>query len=240
MKPIRLGLVLALALAAPLWADTIEGSATIHRTFTDSSSGQVYLYAGGSFDAGDRLTTFTWLNDNGHVGYMTPILFEQTSPGVYTVRGVGENVSPVVSGSVQSAAFTLAYGTDVTTNGNFTFGWINAQVDSSGNQAANSAGTVDWNEFADGLPGVGGPGTTDTWFFTPTDSGINVALGTTFYTPGNSGNFNLNNPAFGGFNSDRTYSATMSVVDTPEPGTMLMLGSGLTTLAGVVRRRRKA
>lgn len=236
-----LSLVLALAVSAS--ANTLIGSATTSRPFVDLASGQVYIYAGGNFEPGVTVQTFHWLGDLfAGSGFLTPLLFEETSPGVYTVEGIGTGQTVTSSGSVQSFAFGLTAGTDTTTNGNWTFGFINGLVNTAGSQTNSSAGTVDVSIPADGLSGIAAA-TTDNWLFTPSDANVTVGIGTTFGS-GVAADFALNNPGLGGANQDRTYSATLSgIITVAEPGTFsLITGAGL-VLAGMfryryVRRRR--
>jgi len=231
-------------------AGTIEGSAVIPREALDIAFGQVYIYAGGSFDNGETVTTFSWLGIAAYPGFdfsgqrfMTPILFEQTSPGIFVVRGVGAGQTVTSSGSVQTFAFNLQEGIGTTTSGLFTFGFINALVDSSGNRTASSAGTVSVSETVTPGPGIGGPSTTNDWVFTPTLSGLNIALGASFGRPGTTGATFALNPGEGFENTDRTYSATLAGIEgtIAEPGTLALGAGGIgLLLAGLAWRRRMA
>ena len=74
----------------PAMAATVIGSAVTVRSNIDGAAGQVYVYAGGHFDSGLKMSTMTW--NSGVAGrIITPILLEETntSTHVYTVRGVG-------------------------------------------------------------------------------------------------------------------------------------------------------
>src|SRR5437879_1674735 len=167
---------LALSLCAPLsWTATIDGSTAVSRANIDVAVGQVYIYDGGFFDTGRRVTTFSLLDDlSSGNRLLTPILFEQTSTGVYTVRGVGASETVPSPNIVQTFDFGLAFGTNVTTNTNFTFGFITATVNTSGVQTSSTAGAVDMNFTVDPGTGVGGAGTTNDWVFTPSLAGITV------------------------------------------------------------------
>jgi hypothetical protein len=222
----------------PVRGATILGSTLINRTFIDAASGQVYIYAGGSFDSGVQMSTFSIFGD-GYSGsrVITPVLFEQTSAGVFTVRGVGTGRSVVAVSAAQNFAFGLNFGIDITTNGSYTFGFINALVNSAGTPTTSSAGDVDFTNGVVSGDGVGGPGTTNRFVFTPTLSGLNVGLGTTFGVPGTTADFILNNPSLGGFQIDRTYSATLSASAVPEPSTLLLTALGGVAIAVGCRGR---
>ena len=104
----------------------------------------------------------------------------------------------------QSIPFDVIEGTKVPTNGNFTFGFVTAIVNSSGVPTATSPGVVDY-ETSSGGQGVGGPLTTNDWAITLGEPGPSpvVALGTTFGVYG--ADYALNSPAAQQFY--RTYSA---------------------------------
>jgi hypothetical protein len=245
-KVVLFSLVLALSLSVS-WAGTLEGSTATARTFTDSALGQVMIFNGDFFNNGVTVTTFTLQDSNFGQGakFVTPILFEETSSGVFVVRGIG-TTDTVTPGAVSQAfAFGLVNGIGTTSSGLFTFGFIEAAVNSSGTQTTSSTGGVDLNNPFDGGTGVSGVGTND-WVFTPTPgSGFtNVALGTTFNIPGKgAGIFPLNNSTLGGFNQDRTYSANLNSAASgvPEPGTLTLFTSGAgLLLAGLLRFRRRS
>jgi hypothetical protein len=241
-------LLLALGLGTLASADSI-GSSLVPRPSTDGSAGQVYIYAGGFFASGVTVTQdFSWVNSQGYgTGYLTPILFNENSTGVFTVLGVGQGVTvPAASTSPQSIPFVLQYGSDVT-GSDTTFGFIEGLVNGSGDITAVSSGDVDldYNAASDPGDGAGGAGTTNDWVFTPSDFPAgSLPAGLTFSLPGYSGNVALECNC-GTYNVERTYSAQMDVPEagptsTPEPGTMLLLGSGLMGVARLVRRKRSA
>jgi hypothetical protein len=238
-------LLLALSTSAS-WAGTLQGSTTTSRPILDSAIGQVYIYDGGFFPNNETVSTFSWLgNSFSGSRFMTPLLFEETAPGVFVVRDIGAGQTVTSSGSPQSFSFNVQQGTGTTNSSLFVFGFINGLVDSNGHQTSSSAGTVTLDMVTDPGNGVGGPPTTNDWVFTPTESNVSVGLGTTFGTPGNTGtSFALNNPALGTFDTDRTYSANLNGSTpegptVPEPGTfgLFTSGAGL-LLAGLIRRQR--
>jgi len=222
------------------WAGITEGSPQINRNNLDVATGQVFIYNGGFFNNLEQVTTFSWLGDMfAGSRFMTPILFQETSTGVFTVIGIGTGRTVTSNGGIQSFSFSLVSGTDTTgAAGLFTFGFVNALLTSTGSQSSSSAGTVDMNIPLSAPPGVD-PTSTNDWIFTPTSSSPTVAIGTTFFQPGHTGNFALNSGT--GTQQDRTYSAqlTGNVSGVPEPGTFTLFTSGAgLLLAGLLRFRR--
>jgi len=183
-----------------------EGSTPTHRSQTDRSSGLVMIYVGGSLPAGTNLVALQYLFDlttaGNTTGYITPLLFERT-PGaintVYTVAGIGKGFQVALSSTPQAIRFEVTEGLRVPPNGHFTFGFVNAGVNSSGVPITTSEGIVDFDQPADNGEGVGGTGTTNDWAVTNSYSPSPVvALGTTFSVSGADYDF---------FPSSRTYSA---------------------------------
>ncbi len=134
---------LLIAAANSAAAAVIVGSQAISRDYVDLASGSVYIYAGGSFPSGSEMGTFTFYGSATSPGYITPILFEQTSSGVFAVRGLGSGRIVTGSSSPQSFGFDRAIGSDIAANGNYTFGFINSLLDTSGDAVARSTGMVD-------------------------------------------------------------------------------------------------
>jgi hypothetical protein len=117
-------------------------------------------------------------------GYITPLLFEYKSveaATVYTVVGIGKGFEVNLSSAPQAIPFDVIEGTPVTTSGNFTFGFINAIVNSSGVPVLTSQGVSDYDTPSDNGQGLGGPLTTNDWEWTVGEPPPPVvALGTTF------------------------------------------------------------
>jgi hypothetical protein len=223
------------------WAGLIEGSTAISRPSVDATTGQVYIYDGGFFDLGnsEQVTTFTWFGDQfSGSRYITPLLIHELPIGVFTVMGIGTGQTVTSSGVAQSFAFGLTQGTDTTgLGGLWVFGFVNALLDSLGNQNNSSAGTVDMVSPQEGGAGLD-PLSSNAWLFTATGSKPGIEVGMTFFTPGNTGNIALNDPSKG--QADRTYSANLNGISAvPEPGTFTLFtgGAGL-LLAGLLRFRR--
>lgn len=186
-----------------------QGSTTIQRSQLDSWSGQVYIYVGGHLPVGTNLFAFRYLfgatSDSGNTtGYVTPILLEYWSVEaftVYAVVGIGNGFPVALSSVLQTIPFDIIEGIKVPTGGNFTFGYINALVDSNGIPVETSPGTVDMDNPADTGEGLGGAGTTNDWIATANLATPHpvVTLGTTFGA-GPTADFPIVNPY-------RTYSA---------------------------------
>ncbi len=229
----------------PSWAGFTEGSTATSRSSVDAAVGQVFIYNGGFFDLGssEQVTTFTWF---GHQfsgsRFMTPILFHELPIGVITVVGIGTGRTVTSSTSPQNFAFGLTQGTDTTANGGlWEFGYVNGLVDSNGNQTSSSAGTVDVVSPKDPGAGIDILSSND-WLFTSGPTTPKIALGTTFFTPGSSGTYALNDPSKG--QANRTYSANLTGLDAtatvPEPGTFTLFAAAGLLLAGVLRFRKSA
>ena len=184
-----------------------QGSRDIYREQIDAFYSEVYIYVGGSFPTGTDFVDLQFVFDEGNAsGYLTPLVFEQTSPGVFTVRGIGTGLQVEQSLSSQLIPFSIVEGHRQSKNANYTFGFINAIVNVSGAPTLTSAGVVDYISPSNGLHGVGGPTTTNDWGATETSPTPIVALGTTFGASGTEYPFTL---------PYRTYSAfAVGVVET--------------------------
>jgi hypothetical protein len=167
---------------------TLQGSTTEHRPYGDTAYGEVAIYVGGSIQEGAHVVTFDFLFDKTNTentsGYITPILFEQTSPGIYAVIGIGKGFTVMQSEQPQVIPFAIIEGAKVPRNPHCTFGFINALFNTGG-ALLTSLGAVDHSYPADGGLGLGGPGTTNSWGVTSgTLPSQVVTLGTTFGGPG--------------------------------------------------------
>jgi hypothetical protein len=192
---------------AATWAPVAEGSTTTTRAETDLDSGEVYIYVGGAFPALTHPVAFRYLFDfteSGNTsGYITPLLFEYSlvnGYAVYTVAGIGQGFRVDVNSAPGTIPFTVLEGTAVPPNANFTFGYVNAIVNSSGTPLVTSTGTVDFDIPADSGEGVGGSGTTNEWRVTAVSPSPVVAIGTTFGPTGSGADYTF-------FPQSRTYSA---------------------------------
>ena len=243
-------LILTLSLGVS-WAGLTEGSTATSRAFTDTAVAQVFIYDGGVFNNSEQVTTFSFF-ESAFTGsrFMTPILFQETATGQFTVVGIGASQTLVGTGAGFANSFVfdpVTAGTDTTGgSGLFFFGYINATVNASGSQLLSSAGTVTFNSTVDAPPGVDGSSTND-WVFTSQGAaGITVGLGTVFFTPGHdpgSGTRFALNTGTGSFQTDRTYSANLTGIaaSIPEPGTLTLFASGAgLLLAGLLKFRRKS
>ena len=204
---------------------TIGSTISSPRTHTDTSVGQVYIYTGGSLPAGVTVSTMNVYFPNAGSTVLTPLLFEQTVTGQYTVEGIGTSYSVGSTGS-QSYPFALQIGSVYASNGNYTFGFINAGVNLNGVQTGSSTGDVGYDSPADSGPGVStgstnAPGIPAT-AGTPTSSGITVGLGATF---GTGGTYALN--------SGHTYSANLNAAF-PMSGSTVVSRPNMDNSAGQV------
>jgi len=248
-KVVLFSLVSALCLTVG-WAGSLqEGSTATARALTDTALGQVMIFDGDFFaNSGETVSTFNFFDANGSgTRFVTPILFEETSTGVFVVRGIG-TTDTVTTNGLQTFAFGLQNGSATVTSGLFTFGFIEASVNSAGNQTASSTGGVDLTNPFENTPDVTADGgSTNDWVFTATPGSgvVNVRLGTKFFIPGSpgGGDFQLNSSVNGGFSQDRTYSANLNSTaasGVPEPGTLGLFTSGAgLLLAGLIRFRRR-
>ena len=51
---------LSVLFVAQATAGTVVGSAVVTRSYIDSAGGQIFVYGGGHFDAGLKISTVTW------------------------------------------------------------------------------------------------------------------------------------------------------------------------------------
>ncbi len=185
---------------------TIQGSAPKSRPSIDGYSGSVYIYTGGPLPALTYPAAFQFFFNTSATGsttgYITPLLFEIQPVGqyaVYIVRGIGKGFEVSLKPSPQTIPFSIVQGDKFTPSGNFTFGFINALVGSTGIPTAVSEGAVEYDTPSVGGSGEGGPGTTNEWAASSSQD-TDVALGTTFGVSGSNSADNL-------FSGYRTYSA---------------------------------
>ncbi|MFH1110426.1 MAG: choice-of-anchor C family protein [Planctomycetota bacterium] len=197
--------------------DATIGSALVDRLSVDTSSAQAYIFDGDHFLPNTRITGFS-ITNTPHPGgsrFVTPLLFQNIvsgpNPGddIFVVRGIGTGRTITASGTF-TFDFELVNGTDVVpdSSAGYTFGFINVMLDEAGNRVAASTGVVDFTNGVAAGPGVSGRGS-NAWRFTPTVAIPNpLMVGTVF----GSGGVPLNNRNIGGWNVDRTYSSTATVV----------------------------
>jgi len=196
----------ALADPVPAYTRVAEGSTPTHRSQSDRATGDIYVYIGGAFPPGTHLATFQYLFDltteGNTTGYITPLLF-QFAPGeectVFTLVGIGRGFEVELKSAPQAIPFEIIEGIKAPTNAHFTFGFINALVDSSGSLVETSSGVIDFDNPSDGGEGVGGTGTLNGWGASSAASPV-ATLGTTFAVSGCTADEIFINPT-------RTYSA---------------------------------
>jgi hypothetical protein len=193
-----------------------EGSTATHRLNTDWDGGEVYIYVGGTFPVRTHPAAFRFLFDfteNGNTtGYITPLLFERISGEEYTVYavvGIGKGFEVALNPAPQTIPIDVIEGSSFTTNGNFTFGYVNSIVDLTGVTILASLGTVDFDQPADAGEGLGGVGATNVWEVTAVSPYPTVALGTTFGVAGSPADYTF-------WPSTRTYSAQAIGIVAPQ------------------------
>ena len=114
------------------------------------------IYVGGSLPAVTHPAAFQYLFDlttaGNTLGYITPLLFEYKSDEaytIYTVAGLGRGFEVALNSVPHTIPFAAIEGIRAPTNGNFTFGFVNALVNSSGTPVTTSEGIVDLDVPAD-------------------------------------------------------------------------------------------
>ena len=231
----RLLNLIAVAIAALLSysqaaAAPIAGSNVINRSNLDTAPGEVYIYAGGHFDAGLTVGNFQFWA--GGSGVMTALLFEETATDEFTVRGIAQHQIVTATNNVQNFQFN-AQSTATTANANYTFGFINARMDIfNGNIVQTSTGTVDMDTSVQAGDGAGGPGTTNDWYFTPSIGLTNLQVGDVFDVSPITGEHQLN--------TGRTYSAQLfTQINEPVPAPAMALLALLGALVLGARRVRR-
>lgn len=181
-------------LAASAYAQTSIGSAPIARAFTDSAPGQVMIYAGGYLPIGAKAVSISVYDSDFGQGphYFTPLLLESIA-GAFFIRGIGTSyrISPMAL--AQSFPFGLQAGSDIANTSSFAFGFaeMNGQEASSRSVDGDTPGNLDW-------------------VFTPSILPVALVPGAAFGLGGHP----LNNPALGGYNRNRTYSAQLLIAPT--------------------------
>ncbi|MEW6302149.1 MAG: choice-of-anchor D domain-containing protein [Verrucomicrobiota bacterium] len=159
------------ALVAPASAAVTLGDNPQNRSFNDSSSGQVYIYNGGTFGITGTAVTFKFYDNDFSSGYVTPLLFERTStsPLRFVLRGVGTTVTST-AGGVHTVSFTLLAGSS-SVGSSYTFGFTDRQLSYSG--SGNDLTTDNSNT------GVVDFDSSGNWYFTPTQT-FEIKLGQTY------------------------------------------------------------
>lgn len=107
------------------------GDSVVQRPQFDSGNGQVFIYLGHFPSPGEQVASWSFYSDSSASTFccgnppsgqrITPLLFDQTSPGVFDVVGIGTTRTNLLTG-VQSFSFGLAGGTDIVT-ASTVFGW---------------------------------------------------------------------------------------------------------------------
>jgi PEP-CTERM motif-containing protein len=199
-----------LILSSSAWAD-ISGSPLIDYGNVDTCPGCVFpIIQFTAHNAGQTVLSFSLFDENApNANLLTPLLFEQSTPGTFTIIGIGQQESGFTHGQNLNIPFVLTSGTDVVQNANTFFGYVDGNV-----KGATNAGTVSTT-----FPGNGGP----VQYF---HANYPLAVGgppVTF-------------DSFVGVGQvSRTYA--LDVTTTPEPGFYGFLTLGLGALGYAIRRR---
>ena|SRR5450432_1927060 len=223
-----LAIALSMAFQSTTLAETI-GSPLIQRDKSDTDAGQVYVYLGLTqpFTQSGQASSWSFY-DAEHNGFVvTPLIFENTAPGQYTVTGVGTTRTSDASG-IQNYDFGLIAGSDAVVAGQYTFGFTDRAYTFDGTSLV--AGSSNTGVISADAPAIGA----DIWRATNvgTAGGGPVALSIgTVIGDGGIAFFVDNTPYSPG--TTRTYSAQMTTV--PEPA---LLGAFSMLAIALVARRR--
>ncbi|MFM9959211.1 MAG: GC-type dockerin domain-anchored protein [Phycisphaerales bacterium] len=213
----------AFVLTAP--ADAAQfGSSMIGRPRADPITTVVAVYVGTRIPANERVDLFRYFAAVPPDGStpnprVTPLLLEETAPGFFVVRAIGTNVVSGNLAQVLAAPFGPIAGSAITTNGNFTFGLVNAGVSEFGVVQNATTGAVSFNAPPSAGAGLSGPPSTNRWIWTTTAVPItNLVVGTTSIGPAPGVTYQTGFPApVPPEQDDRTYSASIITTSVPAP-----------------------
>ncbi len=183
------------------------GDALINRSANDGAVGFIFILTGQTFGEEGVVTSWAFFDDDNFSPdrNVTPLLFEQFSPGQFRLTGIGASRLTDESG-VQNHAFDLLGGT-ANVGAQHTFGFIDGVVDSSLNVTSTNAGVID---HENSVPGG------DWQFVNGTHSSLSLDL-----TIGSG-----QSRDFGTASSPRVYSMQVTTNEAviPEPSTFFLLG----------------
>lgn len=215
-----LALLVGFGLSTSAKADTIGDPTLTGSTSVDSCGSCDYIYNQAFTSTGDSVATYSF--HAFQAGSLTPVLLTLANVGgnaIFTVVGVGTTKTVTAAGDYTNVAFGLTSGTTLTTTNTY-FGW------------ASTDPMVGFFYFNGATPVTDGLGV----FFTTPQANT---VGATF----NSGETaNYLTDALGGVN-DRTYQINVTAVAPvntgiiPEPSSLMLFGTGILGVAGIVRRR---
>jgi hypothetical protein len=210
--------VLALA-AIPSFADVVSGSPLQDYGNLDGCQGCLFpIIEFGAPTFGQTVTSYSFYDGDGSTvsgNVITPILFEETSsPGTFTIRGIGYQATGFTDNAINVEPFVLASGQSTVLNGNTFFGF----VDGSANGSTTNSGTVSMNYPA---------GTGPVNYFSDSVGALAVGESVSFTSLEGIGQ------------GSRTYALDVTTT-TPEPGFYGLLALGLSGLVTIVSRRKKA
>ncbi|MCF3651531.1 hypothetical protein [Synoicihabitans lomoniglobus] len=203
------------------------GDDLIDRTFTDGSSGGVYLYTG-TFGQAGTASSWAFHTESAAGRYLTPLLFQKLDDSNFQVTGVGQWTYSESSGTHSDLTFNLIAGTDVV-GADYTFGFTDRKTSYPGSGTAittDSRQTGIIEAEADGL-----------WAFTYGEDAFDgLSLGQIYQIGADLGGDETIVALYGlGL---RTYSSQMSISAVPEPASAgLWIGGAVLVGFMTVRRR---
>ena len=207
----------------------IVGDPLITRETTDTSSGLLFAYDGTFGAVGNVLTWSFYAGSNNPdlqniAGQkITPVILDQSTPGGWTVTGIGTTQS--VSGSgLYTFNFDLVAGSDAV-GPNFTFGWYD------GSATASNPGTISFDRATTAIG------------FSDFVSLAFPALGTPYATQNDFTGANDGTSWTGGriysvqFDASDSSGTNDPPADAPEPSSLAMMFAGTFTLIACKTRR---
>jgi hypothetical protein len=213
-------LLIGFGLSTSAKADTIGDSTLTGSTNVDTCGSCDFVYNQAFTSTGEVVSSYSF--NAQQAGSLTPVLLTLNNSGgnaVFTVVGVGTTVTVGAAGDF-TESFGLTSGTDLTTTNTY-FGW------------ASTNPMVGYFYFNTSTPVADGLGA---FFGNPDDT----TVGTSF-NRGTTASYTMD--ALGSINN-RTYQINATAVPfvapiVPEPSSLLLLGSGIVSAAGMMFRKHR-